>query len=46
MIYYVIGILLLIKNLKEEFPEVNQPWYADSAETLGMFSIVEAYFYS
>ena len=46
MIYYGIGILLLIINLKTEFPDVTQPWYADNAGALGMFAKIKAYFYS
>ena len=29
MVAYGIGILLLIKNLKAQFTDVTQPWYAD-----------------
>jgi hypothetical protein len=31
MFAYGIGILPLIRQLKKEFPEVKQPWYADDA---------------
>ena len=41
MVAYIIGILLLIKNLKAEFPGVAQPWYADDSGALGTFTIVE-----
>ena len=36
MVTYGIGILPLIKWLKEEFPDVNHLWYADDAISLGM----------
>ena len=35
MVAYGIGILPLIKNLKAEFTDVTQPWYADDAGALG-----------
>ena len=38
MISYGIGILPLITNLKQEIPEVTQPWYADDAGALGAFT--------
>ena len=44
MIAYGIGILPLINNLKQEIPDVTQPWHADDAGDLGMFSILEIYF--
>ena len=31
MIVYRIGILPIINNLKQEIPDVTQPWYADDA---------------
>ena len=40
MVAYGIGILLLIKNLKAEFTDIAQPWYADNASALGMFTRV------
>ena len=45
MIEYWIGILPLIKNLKQEIPDVTGPWYADDAGDLCMFAIIESYFY-
>ena len=39
-----IGILLLIKNLKWEIPDVPQPWYADNSGALGTFTRLETYF--
>ena len=46
MIAYGIGIPPLIKNLKQEIPDVNQTWYACDARYLCMFSIIETYFNS
>ena len=43
---YVIDILPLIKNLKQEIPEVTQPWYADNVRALGVSKIIETYFNS
>ena len=44
MIAYGIGIIPLIKNLKQEIPDVTQPCYADDAGTLGTFTRLETYF--
>ena len=44
MVILSIDILPLIINLKSEFPEVTQPWYADDAGALGTFARVESYF--
>ena len=44
MIAYGIGILLLINNLKQDIPDVTQPWYADNAIDLGKFARLEIYF--
>ena len=38
-----IGILPLIKNLKQMIPDVTQPSYADDARTLGTFTRIEKY---
>ena len=43
MIAYRIGILPLIKNLKQEILDVTHPWYAGIARALGMFAILETY---
>ena len=40
MIIYGIGILLLIKNLRWELPDVTQTWYADNARELGSSTII------
>ena len=37
MISYGIGILSLIKNLKQEIPDVTQPCYIDDSGSLGTF---------
>ena len=44
MIAYGIGILPLIKNLKQEVTDVTQTWYADAAGDLGTFARLETYF--
>ena len=44
MIAYSIGILQVIKNLKQEIPDITQSWYADDAVNLGMFARLETYF--
>ena len=45
-IAYRIVILPLINNIKHDISDVTEPWYADNAGTLGMFAILETYFYS
>ena len=44
MIAYRIGILTLIKNLKQEVPDVTQPWYSDNSRALGKFMRLETCF--
>ena len=44
MIVYRIGILPLIKNLKQAISDVTQPWYADDTGALGTFARLETYF--
>ena len=44
IIAYGIGILPLIKNLKQELPKINHPWYHDNAGALGRFVIIDIYF--
>ena len=44
MIAYGIGILPLIKNLKQEIPDITQPWYADDTGALDKLAILETYF--
>ena len=41
----VIGILLLIKNLKIQFHDFILPRYADDARALGTFENINAYFH-
>ena len=43
-ITYRIGILTLIKNIKQEIPDINYPWYADDAGALCTFARLETYF--
>jgi hypothetical protein len=40
MFAYGISILPLIRILKQEFPEVEQPWYADHAGAGGKFDTI------
>ena len=44
MIAYVIGILPLINNLKQEIPGITHTWYAGDTGSLGTFSRIETYF--
>ena len=44
IIAYGIGILPLIKNTKQEIPNVTHPCYADDVGDLGTFARLEAYF--
>ena len=44
MVVYGIVILLLIKLLKVEFPDVIRPWYSDDASALGTFANFKLYF--
>ena len=44
MIAYRIIILPLIKNIKQEIPDVTQTWYSDNVGALGMFARLENYF--
>ena len=44
MIVYRIGILPLIKNIKQKIPDITQPWYADYSGALGTFARIEIYF--
>ena len=46
MISYMIHIFPLIKNLKQDIPDVTQPWCADDDGALGTFAIIDTYFYS
>ena len=44
MITYVIGVLPLIRELREANPRVTQPWHADDARAGGTFAKVQAHF--
>ena len=41
MVAYGIGIILLIKQLKEEFTDATQPWYAENAGVIRNFANIE-----
>ena len=41
MVYYSIGILMLIKHLKSIYTDIKHPWYAGDAGELGMFDKFE-----
>ena len=41
MIKYVIGIHLLIQELRTVHPHVMQTWYADNADTGGRFDVLQ-----
>ena len=43
MVAYDIGILPLVKKLKEEFTDITQPWFADNYGALGKFSRFRSY---
>ena len=44
MFIYGIGLLPLIRQLKAEFPTVQQPWYADDAGAGGKFDAIRHHF--
>jgi hypothetical protein len=44
MFAYGIGILPLIRQLKAEFPHVDQSWYADDAGAGAKFDKIERFF--
>ena len=46
IIAYGIGILPLIKNLKQDITDVTRTLYADDAGALGTFARIETYFNS
>ena len=37
MTAFSIGILLIIKSLKQDLPSVSKPWHDDNAGALGTF---------
>ncbi len=44
MVVYGLAVLPLIRRLKQEFPEVEQPWYADDAGAAGNFDAIRRHF--
>ena len=44
MFAYGIGTLPLIRQLKQEFPDLEQPWYADDAASAGRFDRIRAHY--
>ena len=46
MISYVIGVLLLIKHLKDAYPDVTQLLYSEKFRELGKFDNLDRYFSS
>jgi hypothetical protein len=44
MFAYGIGILPLTRQLKAEFPQAEQPWYADNAGAGAKFDKIERFF--
>ena len=43
---YGIGVLLFIKRLKSEYPDITYPWYTYIAGALGNFDNIGLYFNS
>ena len=43
MVAYGIGVLLLIKQLKSEYPDVTQPYYAEDTGSLSTFDNMKLY---
>jgi hypothetical protein len=44
MVAYGLLLLPLIRDLKRELPDVNQPWYADDSGAGGNFAGIRSYF--
>jgi hypothetical protein len=44
MLGYALGMLSLARQIKSEFPEVEQPWYAGDAAAAAEFTIIHAMF--
>ena len=44
MVAYGIEIIPMIKQMKAQFPDVTQTWYANHAGAIGTFSNVDLYF--
>ena len=45
MIAYGIGVLTLIRELRNTHPRVTQPWYADDAGARGTFQQILEHFW-
>ena len=43
MIAYVIGVLLMIKQLKAALTDITQPCYVDDAVALGTYGNIDLY---
>jgi hypothetical protein len=44
MLGYALSMLPLTHQLKDEFPEVDQPWHADDAAAVAAFPRIRAMF--
>ena len=44
MILYGISVLPIIRTLKDEYPELHQPWYADDAGLGGTLTLINECF--
>jgi hypothetical protein len=44
MVAYGVGVLPLIRNLKERFPKLYQSWYADDASAAGTLKLIKEFF--
>ena len=44
MVAYDIRVLPLTKQLKAEYPDINQTWYAGDSNALGIFTSIEICF--
>jgi hypothetical protein len=40
MLGYALGMIPLTRQIKAEFPDVDQPWYADDAEAAAAFATI------
>ena len=46
MVAYGIGVICMMKQLKETYPDVTKPWYVDDEGALGTYDNIELYFNS
>ena len=44
MVTYVIGFILLIKFPKSAYTDINQPYYVDDVDVIGMIDKIGLYF--